>query len=203
MFALGSEKLPPSRSVHSQELRTSSSCSWISGVNARGILRALVAAMTFNSVNEIRAWQAAYAFKLAVYDLIRMTSIARDFALRDQLRGSAASAVSQLEEGYARFHPKVFGRMAVGATASIAEASGHLRDAVDSGHISEDVRATHDTLARETLKELVRLIEYLQSPEAEENARRIKAKRAEHRAQRRAAKKGESSTENPEPGTRN
>lgn len=157
--------------------------------------------MTFNSVNEIRAWQSAYAFKLAVYDLIRTTPIERDFLLRDQLRGAAASAVSQ---GYARFYPKDFGRLAVGAKASIAEARGHLRDAVDSGHISEDVRVTHDTMADETLKELVGLIDYLQSPEAEENARRIKAKRAERRRQRQEARKrlgqnADQRTENQEP----
>ena len=166
--------------------------------------------MTFNSVDEIRAWQCAYAFKLAIYELIRTTSIERDFLLRDQLRRAAASAVSQLEEGFARFYPKDFGRLAVGAKASIAEARGHLRDAVDSAHITEDVRTTHDAMAEETMKELVPLIDYLQSPEAEENARRIKARRVEKRQQRQEARKRlgvneEPRTKNPnrEPRTEN
>jgi four helix bundle protein len=161
----------------------------ISGLNPCGIPPAPLEGMSFSGVDEIRAWQCAYAFKLAVYELIRTTAIDRDFLLRDQLRRSAASAVSQLEEGFARFYPKDFGRLAVGAKASIAESRGHLRDAVDSGHISPDVRMTHDTMAAETLKELVGLIDYLQSPEAEENARRIKAKRAETRRQRQAQRK--------------
>jgi hypothetical protein len=63
----------------------------------------------------------------------------------------------------------------------------------------EEVRA----LAEEALKEMVGLIDYLQSPEAEENARRIKAKRAERRALRNAAKKTRAENlANKEPGTR-
>jgi four helix bundle protein len=164
--------------------------------------------MGFNCVEEIRAWQAAYAFKLAVYKLIRTTSIARDFALRDQLRNAVASAVSQIEEGYARFYPKDFGRLVVGAKASLAEARGHLRDAVDVGHITEASRVEHDQLAQKVLPEMAGLLDYLQSPEAEANAQRIKAKRAERRAERRRQNhrtnhERRTTNKNPEPGIRN
>ena len=172
--------------------------------------------MSFNKVGDIRAWQAAYAFKLAVYELIRTTPIRRDPVLRLQLRKAAASTVSQIEEGFARFYPKDFGRLAVGAKASLAESRGHLRDAVDSGHIPEDARNTVDRLAAEAYKELIGLIDYLQSPAAEENARRVKADRIERKRLRDAARRDttsapRSATSNqnrnvnlqPEPGTAN
>jgi four helix bundle protein len=157
--------------------------------------------MAFKRVEEIRAWQEAYAFKLAIYDLVRDTPIANDARLRDQMRTAAASAVSQIEEGYARFYPKDFGRLVVGSKASIAEVRGHLRDAVDRGYISDETRGEHDLLAQDALREIVGLVDYLQSPEAEANARRIKIKRAERRARR--ERNREPRTRNSEPGTPN
>ena len=48
--------------------------------------------------------------------------------------------------------------------------------------------STHDAVAAEAFRELVGLIDYLQSPEAEENARRLKAKRIEKRKHRQSAR---------------
>ena len=45
---------------------------------------------------ELRAWQACNRLKLAIYALIRSTSIARDRKLREQLEDSAASAPANL-----------------------------------------------------------------------------------------------------------
>jgi four helix bundle protein len=125
-------------------------------------------------VENLRAWKAAYRFKLAVYELIRVESIARDPRFRNQLRDSAASAVSQIEEGFGRFYPKDFARMAVGAKASRLECCGHLRDAVDRGYIDRDTQAEVDVRGREAVRELAGLIAYLQSATAERNASRIK-----------------------------
>jgi four helix bundle protein len=75
--------------------------------------------MTWERVEDIQAWQDSYSFKLAIYELIRTEPLAHDFKLRDQLREAAASTVSQIEEGFPRFYPKDFGRMVVGAKASM------------------------------------------------------------------------------------
>jgi four helix bundle protein len=104
--------------------------------------------------------------------------------LRDQLRESAASAVSQIEEGFARFYPRDFGRMVVNARASLKECCGHLRDAVDRGYITQAMQRDAASLAGEALKEIAGLIDYLQSPEAERNASRIRERRAERRRAR-------------------
>ena len=73
------------------------------------------------------------------------------------------------------------------------ESQNHLRDAVDEGYITEDVRAQHDQLAEAALQEVTGLMEYLQSPEALRNARRAR--------ERRIASRPEPRTLNPEPRT--
>jgi four helix bundle protein len=181
--------------------------------NLGGIGRAPSVGMTPSNLEELRAWQLTYSFKLAVYDLLRTSDIATDSDLCGQLRRAARSAASQLQEGHARFYPKDFGRMAVSAKASLAECRGHLQDAKDSGLISEETLETHDNQAQEALKELAGLIDYLQSPEAEQNAKRIRAQRTERwreRHQRKsrehsppAPKLNEQGTPNSEPRTPN
>jgi four helix bundle protein len=157
--------------------------------------------MSADRVENLRAWQLTYKFKLAIYGLLRVGPIARDFKLRDQLRDAAASAVSQIEEGFARFYPKDFGRLVVGAKASLLECCGHLRDAVDRGHITPEASHEMDALARDALHEIGGLLDYLQSPEAERNARRIKERRAERRQRRKNPPNEEPRTPNPEPRT--
>ena len=75
------------------------------------------------------------------------------------------------------------------------ESQNHLRDAVDRGHISEDIRLEHEKLAEVALEEVTGLLEYLQSPEALRNARRARERRIASRAERR--------TLNREPRTKN
>ena len=67
---------------------------------------------------------------------------------------------------------------------------------LDRRHITDHVRQEHDLLAREALKEIGGLLDYLQSPEALQNAERIRQKRRERRAQRKST---ERRTQNPEP----
>ncbi|MGH9349078.1 MAG: four helix bundle protein [Vicinamibacterales bacterium] len=140
--------------------------------------------MVIDRVENLRAWKLTHQFKLAVYRILDTGSLAGDFTLREQLREAAASAVSQIEEGFARFYPKDFGRFVVGAKASMAECRGHLRDAVDRGHITSDAYRDIDALVREARREIAGLLDYLQSPEAERNARLIWERRAERRRAR-------------------
>ena len=140
--------------------------------------------MVAKKFRELRAWQAAYAFKLRVYELIEHGPIANDEKLRKQLREGAASAPSQISEGFGRFDPADFARFVKMARASIMECQNHLQDAVDRQHITGPVREEHDKLAREALMEIGGLLDYLHSPEAKRNAERIRQKREERRQQR-------------------
>lgn len=139
--------------------------------------------MGVHSFHDLRVWQTARAFKLAVYRLSDSGTLARDFKLRDQLRESAASAVSQVAEGYGRFNPADFARFLGMAKASLMEAQNHLLNAVDRGHITDDTRTEHHKLAQSALRDVTSLLEYLQSPKAADNAKRARAWRQQFRAQ--------------------
>jgi four helix bundle protein len=152
--------------------------------------------MIAKKFRELRAWQATYAFKLKIYDLIEAGPLSEDESLKKQLREGAASAPSQISEGFGRFDPVDFARFVKMARASIIECQNHLQDAVDRQHITEHVRAEHDKLAREALMEIGGLLDYLHSPEAKRNAERIRQKRGERR-QRRKSKNGGSANREP------
>ena len=152
--------------------------------------------MTARTFRDLRAWQAAQLFKLRVYELIKVGPLSNDERLCKQLREGAASATSQISEGFGRFDPADFGRFVKMARASVLECQNHLQDALDRRHITDHVRQEHDLLAREALKEIGGLLDYLQSPEALQNAERIRQKRRERRAQRKST---ERRTQNPEP----
>ena len=152
---------------------------------------------------DLRAWKSARVFKLAIYRLCEQPPLALDFKLRDQLRESAASAVSQIAEGFGRFYPDDNARFVAMAKASIIEAQNHLRDAVDRGHLAESARLEHDHLARAALREVVAWLEYLQSPQAALNAKRARAKRQVVKQSRKDQVDAEPGTPNQEPRTKN
>jgi four helix bundle protein len=133
--------------------------------------------MGVRSFRDLRAWQTCRAFKLAVYRLVQTGRLADDRHLREQLRESAASATSQIAEGFGRFSPADFGRFLAMTKASLMEAQNHLQDAVDRGYITEACRLSHDELAKVALRDVTALLEYLQSSKASENAREAREKR--------------------------
>jgi four helix bundle protein len=129
------------------------------------------------SFEELRVWRAANEFKKAVYRLADTPAFRREARLRDQLREAAASAVSHISEGYARFEPGDQARFMRMAKASLVECQNHLIDAVDRGVITEEVRKEHDGKIESVLRQIGPFIVYLQSPQARKNAERIKRQR--------------------------
>ena len=137
--------------------------------------------MGFRTIEDIRAWQLAEEFKLNVYRLTDAGALARDRRLRDQLREAAASATSQISEGFGRFDPVDFARFVKIGRASLVECKNHLIDAVDRGYISAEKQREYSLRADDALKEMAGLIDYLQSPEAKRNAERIRQARIDRR----------------------
>ena len=148
--------------------------------------------MGFRQIEDIRAWRLAHEFKVGVYRLMESSPFARDVRLRDQLREAAASAVSQISEGFGRFDPMDFARFVKMARASLIECKNHLVDAFDRGYISADIQREHGMRADSALKEMAGLLDYLQSPEAKRNADRVRQGRIQRR-ELRASKEPSSS----------
>ena len=168
---------------------------------------------------ELFAWQACYVYKKAVYRLCLEAPLSRDWDRRDQLEKAVKGPPAHVAEGFGRFNPPDFAQFCVYARASLMESQNHLIDAVDKGYITEDTRLELNALAVTALEEVTGLMEYLQSPEALRNARRLRERRVASRQKRLSARgpraKGratnneqgtsnnEQGTPNPEPGTAN
>ena len=149
---------------------------------------------------DLRAWQSCDVYKKAIYRLCENGPLSRDWERRNQLEESVKGPPAHIAEGYGRFNPPDFARFTVMARASLMESQNHLRDAVDKGYITEDVRLELDKLAEAALGEVTGLMEYLQSPEALRNARRARERRIASRAERNSRTPNvEPSTSNPEP----
>jgi four helix bundle protein len=132
----------------------------------------------------MRVWDAAREVKQSLYDLIDTPPFDRAQRLRDQLREAAASAVSQISEGYGRFDPGDHARYLKMARTSLVECQNHLIDAMDRGLITDDIRQQHDEKIVGVLKGIGGLIAYLQSAQAKKNIERIKQQRAQRRTRR-------------------
>ena len=139
---------------------------------------------------DLRAWQACDRYKLAVYRVCADGPFSRDWSLRRQIEESVAGPPAHLAEGFARFNPPDSARDAIFARSSLMESKNHVKDAEDKGHISRQTRNRLDELAETALAEVSAYLDYLQSPEALENAKRIRERRTATRNARRKARRG-------------
>jgi len=135
---------------------------------------------------QLRAWQACRAYKKAIYRLCEKRPLSKDWDRRSQLEESVKGPPGHIAEGYGRFNPADFARFVVMARSSLMESQNHLLDLVDRGHITEEVRLAHESLAEAALQEVTGLLEYLQSPEALRNARQARERRIASRPERRS-----------------
>jgi four helix bundle protein len=163
---------------------------------------------------ELRAWQTRNDYKQAVYRACAEGPLSRDWDRRRQLEESVAGPPAHLAEGFGRFNPTEFARYTVIARSSLMESQNHLRDAVDRQYIEEETHAVLNALAEAALRAVTGLMEYLQSAEALQNARRARERRIAMRLERRSNAAGPDETVNaaapdeprtgkPEPRTRN
>ena len=74
----------------------------------------------------LQAWQRSKALAVAIYRLTDSPPLARDFALRDQMRRAAISVCSNLAEGDARQTDKESIQFFFMAKGSLAELSAQL-----------------------------------------------------------------------------
>jgi four helix bundle protein len=139
--------------------------------------------------NDLRAWQACDAYKKAVYRLIETGVYGNDWKRRVQIEESSCGPPDHIAEGFGRFNPPDFARFTVMARSSLMESQSQLRDAVDKRYITEETRLELDALAVSALEEVTGLMEYLQSPEALRNARRVRERRIASRPERLARRK--------------
>ena len=122
--------------------------------------------MGARSFDELHAWQLANELKREVYALADLPAVVRDMRFRDQLRSAAASAPSNIAEGFGRYEPTEFRRFLRIANGSLVETTNHLRDGVDRKHFSLDGIEKLLTVARRASAATTALMAYLKTASA-------------------------------------
>ena len=84
------------------------------------------------TVEELRAWQAARAFKLEVYRLIKHSAAASaDYRFRSQLSEAACGGEINIAEGFRRYAALEFAHFLAYAVSSLEEAVRRVQDGID------------------------------------------------------------------------
>ncbi len=98
---------------------------------------------------DIEAWKRAREVTKKIYQLSGIGEFSRDFGLRDQIRRSSVSVMSNVAEGFERDGNKEFINFLSIAKGSCGEARSQLYIAMDQGFISaEDFEWTYDHLSQ-------------------------------------------------------
>ena len=89
-----------------------------------------------NKFEEIVAWQKARELTASIYSLVRSNSLAKDFALKDQMTRAAISIMANIAEGFERGRLTEFHQFLSIAKASCAELRSLLYVALDARYLS-------------------------------------------------------------------
>ena len=93
---------------------------------------------TISRFEDLRVWKLAREIVNDVYDITSQGDIAKDFSLRDQIRRSALSIMSNIAEGFESGSDKKFAYYIRIAKSSAGECRSQLYVLLDQDHISQD-----------------------------------------------------------------
>ena len=91
--------------------------------------------MSWNSFEDIKAWQDARILVREVYAVTATGAWSRDYGLRDQIRRTAVSVMNNIAEGFARGSQAEFRRFLDFSRGSCAEVQSLLYVALDIGYL--------------------------------------------------------------------
>jgi four helix bundle protein len=114
-------------------------------------------------LEDLTVYQLSSELRNLVIELSATGGLSRDWRLRDQMRGAAASVPANIAEGFGRFRPREFARSLRYANGSLKELLTHTADAAARGYLDATQTAAVQQLCRRTGTALVRLLTYLDS----------------------------------------
>lgn len=111
---------------------------------------------------DLRCWQKARELVRAVYTLVSDNPLlARDFRLRDQLTSAAVSVMSNIAEGFGRYHKRDFIRFLDIASSSASEVKSLLYVVSDLAYASSVSTEKAQALADEAKALTLGLLRYI------------------------------------------
>ena len=116
---------------------------------------------TFQSFEEIEAWQKARELTQRVYLISNHGDFARDFGLRDQMRRASVSIMSNIAEGFERDGTGEFIQFLAMAKGSAGEVRAQLYVAFDQSYLDEKAFSELLALAAQISRMINGLMNYL------------------------------------------
>ena len=116
---------------------------------------------SFQTFEEIEAWQKARELTSRVYEASDKGAFARDFGLRDQMRRACVSILSNVAEGFERSGTGEFVQFLSAAKGSAGEVRAQLYVAVDRNYIDADEFKQLSALAIQVSRMISGLMAYL------------------------------------------
>ena len=110
---------------------------------------------------DIESWKIARETTRLIYQVSVKGDFSRDFALRDQIRRSSISIMSNIAEGFERGGDKEFLQFLSIAKGSCGEARSQLYIALDAGYVAKDEFDSIYNKLNETGRLISGLMKYL------------------------------------------
>ncbi len=98
---------------------------------------------------DLKAWQRAHELAVIVYHLSKLERFSRDFSLKDQIRRSVVSVMSNIAEGFERYSRSEFRQFLSIARGSVGEVRSQLHLAKSLGYLTEEEFGQAYSLCRE------------------------------------------------------
>ena len=110
---------------------------------------------------DLECWKKGRELTKGIYEATSSGGFAKDFGLRDQIRRSAVSVMSNIAEGFERGGDKEFRQFLAMAKGSVGELKSHLYVALDIGLLSDERFSDLYQLASESGSLIAGLMRYL------------------------------------------
>ena len=94
---------------------------------------------TFQTFEDIEAWQRSRELTKSIYKITSQGTFARDFGLRDQIRKASVSIMSNIAEGFERSGTREFIQFLATAKGSAGEVRAQLYVALDQGYLEQAI----------------------------------------------------------------
>lgn len=101
---------------------------------------------------DLICWRKAKSLVSLIYRLTREGPFSKDYPLRDQIRRAAISSMTNIAEGFSRFHKKEFIRFLDISQSSTEEVKSLLYIALDQKYITKDLFNEVYDVANETIR---------------------------------------------------
>lgn len=119
----------------------------------------------YNSFEELEIYQIAREICDDVWKIMRDSTLATDYKLRNQINGASGSIMDNIAEGFGRGGNKEFINFLGYAKGSCCETKAQLQRCLDRAHINESKYKTIATKAENLISQISKFSNYLKASE--------------------------------------